>query len=324
MTSRLFKRVFLEKPVNPGTFTCLNGNDVITAKVSDHHPIIHDGVLFWNIMMQGKMRKSIGYNNGFGMIENDEQYMNRLIKIAKVIAEMVSQHPFIETIGLCEGPIEFLHSHILKQSLKKFSCMNRFFKHDSFYKPNAEGQNWGLLMLTDGNNKVSVVKCETIEGSDLFFKLANRFQIWKLTNNGKDSYFSLGHFPFGGDEYIKEKSKLSTMGNIYSRLINDLINGHANDHFILCADFNFNPYLINQVQDRAIDQITHNNSLLLTIDENNNKASQTITVDGILLSQKEKQKYDISKPDLSLFGRLTREYDLFKSYVDTYSKNSIM
>ena len=32
-------------------FACLNGNDVISGKVSDHHPVIHDGVFFWNIMI---------------------------------------------------------------------------------------------------------------------------------------------------------------------------------------------------------------------------------------------------------------------------------
>jgi hypothetical protein len=339
MNNRLFKHVFLEKelesksssgkeekPVNPSIFTCLNGNDAITARVSDHHPIIHDGVLFWNVMMQGKPRIDketgiiTGYNNGFGIIENDEQYIRRIIQIAHVIAEIVSQHPSIETIGLCEGPIEFLHSHTLKESLKKFACMSRFFERDMFYKPNVDGyQNWGLLMLTDRNNRVSEMKCDIIERSAVFSELANRFQLWKFTSNGKDKYFALGHFPFGGDEYVTEKFRLSTTGNIYSQLINDLINHHANDHFIFCADFNFNPYLVSQWQDRAIDHITNNNSILLNINKKSmEKTIKTVTVDGVLLSQKEKQKYYISKPNPSLFGRLAREYYLFKSYVNTY------
>lgn len=73
-------------------FKCLKGKDVITEKVSDHRPIIHDGVLFWNVMMQGKLRNGrtgISYNNGLGIIETDEHYINRLKKIADVIAEII-------------------------------------------------------------------------------------------------------------------------------------------------------------------------------------------------------------------------------------------
>lgn len=340
MNNRLFNHVLLEKklasksnssrseqPINPSAFRCLNGNDAITARVSDHHPIIHNGVLFWNIMMQGKMRRSgegIGYNNGFGFIESDKEYIRRLIKIANVIAEMVFQNPYIETIGLCEGPIQPLHINILTQCLKRFEWMNRFFTHNAFHKPNVAGyQNWGLLMLTDSNNKVSEIKCDVIEQSSIFSKLANRFQLWKFSRNGKDKYFALGHFPFGGDESVAEKKRLSLLGNIYSQLINNFINLYADEYLIFCADFNFNPYLINQWQDRTLDQITNNNSMLLTIDEKSgNQKNKTVTVDGILLSQKEKQKYYISKPDPGLFGRLAREYYLFKYCVDTCLEES--
>lgn len=58
-------------PVSSLTLTlfCLNRNDVITAQVSDHQPLIYNGVLFWNIMMQGKKRANGDYNNGFGTNE---------------------------------------------------------------------------------------------------------------------------------------------------------------------------------------------------------------------------------------------------------------
>jgi len=312
--------------VNPCEFFCLNGNNVITAKVSDHHPLIHDDVLFWNMMMQGKMRKSstgIGYNNGFGFIENDEQYMHRLIKVANVIAEMVFHNPSIKTIGICEGPIQSLHVNILFQALEKFPWMKRFMAHNTFYQPNIDGcPNWGILMMTDKNNQVTEIACDFIRFSSHFAKLANRFQLWKLTNNRKDKYFALAHFPFGGDENVVEKNKLSTAGNAYAQFINELINRYANEHFIFCADFNFNPYLINQWQDRILDQVTHNNSVLLDIEESSKKTIKTVTVDGILLSQKAKQKNYTAKYSPHLFGKLMQESDLFGSCFNTHLENN--
>ena len=51
--------------------------DTITARISDHNPIIHHDVLFWNIMMRGKTRLrdgAVSYNNGFGIEESESQY----------------------------------------------------------------------------------------------------------------------------------------------------------------------------------------------------------------------------------------------------------
>ncbi len=305
-----------KEEMNPGSFVCLHGNDVITAKVSDHHPIIHNGILFWNVMMQGRMRNregGISYNNGFGIVENEKQYLSRLVKIAYVIAEIVYRNPSIETIGLCEGPIEPLHVNILLSSLKHFKCMRRFFKNNAFYKPNVERHlNWGLLMLTDKNNQVSEVKCSVLKNSNKFSKLANRFQLWRLTRDKKDSYIALAHFPFGGDEYVTEATALSGSANEYCELISHLLKKYSNENFVFCADFNFNPYLINQWKDRILDQVTHNNSILIA-----EKRVNTVTVDGILLSVKEKQKrYAFLQPSMRLFERLKNEYCFFKTCVD--------
>jgi hypothetical protein len=274
-------------------------------------------------MMQGKMRsgtESISYNNGFGLIENDKQYTNRLIRVAYVITEIISQNPSIEIIGLCEGPIQASHLNILIQSFKKFSCMNRFLTDDTFHKPDVAGyQNWGLLMLADTNNQVSEVKCDFLESSKVFDKLANRFQLWKLTKNGNDKYVALGHFPFSGDEYVTEKTNLSVSGNMYCEFINNLLNQYTNNDLIFCADFNFNPYLIKQWKDRALDQIINNNSILLTAEEKSNKhKTRAVTVDGILLSQRKKQKLYITRSSHGLFERLKDEHRLAKLCIDRH------
>jgi len=313
-----------EEPVNLNHFACLKGNDVIAAKISDHHPIIHDGVLFWNIMMQGKIRNGhtgISYNNGFGIVETEEDYIKRLAKISQVIAEIVHRYPSIDVISLCEGPIQSLHINIFLQSIKKYHSMDKFFidsiMDDAFHKPNVKGfLNWGLLMLADKRYKVNEVKCDFIEHFMIFEKLANRIQLWKLTKNENIKYLALGHFPFGGDEHTTEKENLSAYGNMYCNLVKDLLNHYANDQFILCADFNLNPYLISEWKDRVVDQIPSNNSMLLTKEGKLYESKiNNVTVDGILLSVQEKQKYYSLRFNPGLFSRLVKENNLFQSNI---------
>jgi hypothetical protein len=312
-----------EEPTNPGYFKCLKGRDVITAEVSDHHPIIHDGVLFWNIMMQCKKRNGhtgMSYNNGFGIIENDEKYINRLMKVAGVIAEIMYLYPSIDVINLCEGPIESLHVKTLLQALKKYQSMDKFFigsvVQDTFHKPNIEGfPNWGLLMLANKKYKINKVKWNFMDHSVIFNKLANRFQIWQLTDNKEKSIFiALGHFPFGGDEKTTQNHQLSLLGNMYCNLVKKMMNDY--EQLILCADFNLNPNLISKWQDRAMDLIINNNSILLTTQERTNKVTiEAVTVDGILLSAGEKQKYYRARFNFGLFSTLKKEDRLFQSSV---------
>lgn len=320
MNNRLFKQTARNNSIrqssfetasqatNSHYFTCLKGNDVISGKVSDHHPIIHDGVLFWNVMMQGKKRAN-GYNNGFGIVESHVEYMHRLHKIANVIAELLSRHPGIDVISLCEGPIQLLHVNKLLQSLKKHTSLHKFFidGEDSFYKPSSEeGLDWGLLMLADKSYKVDKIKYDDIDVHE--HSLKNRFQLWRLASNHGEKFIALGHFPFKGDEHVSDKSNLSPHGREYCNLINNLLKKYENEQMIICADFNFNPYLISEWKDRAVDNIAHHNSILLTKEEKTNHSNvKTVTVDGILLSAKEKQKYCYLRFNLGLFSRLTNE-----------------
>lgn len=294
-------------------FACIDDNDVISGKVSDHHPVVHDGVFFWNIMMQCNRRGGgPGFNNGFGLIESDKEYIARLVKIAQVIAEAVYRDPSIEVISLCEGPIKPEHVEVLFHGLMRFPFMARFVMEDMFHKPAAKGQNWGLLMLADARYAVTKVRYNLIEDSP---KLANRFQLWKLEQSGEEKYIALAHFPFAGDEYKTEKMTLSVPGQEYCSLINTLMESHSNVSLIFCADFNFNPYLISQWQDRVLDKISPNNSILLTLEGASHKQVKTVTVDGVLLSTREKQKYHSTRPELGLFERLKSEYRFFQTHV---------
>ena len=145
---------------NINRLNCLSKNDVITARISDHQPVIYQDILFWNIMMQCKKRqlnqKIVGYNNGFGFVENQSQYHLRLVKIAIVIAEILYYQPNIHIIGLCEGPILKEDQVLFFKTLKIFSHLERFVSSGQFNHPNeSNADKWGLLMLAD--KKFSVI-----------------------------------------------------------------------------------------------------------------------------------------------------------------------
>lgn len=313
---------------NPITLNCLQGNDVITKRLSDHHPVIHDGVLLWNIMKPGNKRNGNGYNNGFGIVENEKTYQERLFRIAKVVAEIVMHHPEIEIIGFCEGPIQKTHIAILLDTFAKYPSMHKFLRskthEETFYRPDIkEYPNQGILMLADKKYSVHAIDYDTIKNPILFKKLANRLQLWRLMKNNKAKYIGLAHLPFSGDEAITVKEKLSADGETYSTLINALLKQHANDRFIFCADFNLNPYLIGTWQDRILDQITTNNSILFHQEkESAAKSTISVTVDGILLSQHEKQRYETNRFNPGLFARLRKEHDLCQSSCQQFDAES--
>lgn len=291
-------------------FVCLGRKDVIAKQISDHYPIMHNGVFFWNIMMQGKKRAGgAGYNNGFGFVETEAQYRKRLGIIAQVIAEAVLRNPDIEVISLCEGPIKPEHVRLLLQALKQFPCMARFIEKNHFHTPDSNGPHWGLLMLADA--RYTVEKSPSVSLKD-YPRLTNRFQLWTLKHNNIKKYVALAHFPFAGDEYKAEKMALSASGQKYCSLIHTVMKLHHKKNLIFCADFNFNPYLINQWQDRACDKIPHNNSILLTEESLYHK---TVTVDGILLSFREKQKYYFLHQSASFYGKLKAEYRFFQAHI---------
>lgn len=290
------------------TFTCLNGNDVVTAKTSDHHPVIDHNLLFWNVMMQCAERKNGGgYNNGFKMTEDDQQYMARLTKVAHVIAEIVYRHPNIQVIGLCEGPVQPLHVQTLFASLQRFPWMRRLLGKDGFHKPAfSSGNNWGLLMLADRRYQLKSVDNEDmIRSMNLFDKLANRFQIWELAGKNSNQYFALAHLPFSGDELKTSASTLSDHGKKYCYLVSTILHSYSTKSMAFCADFNINPFLIKP--GCHLDKIPVANSIL---SEEKSADKIEVTVDGILLSDYEKQRKYARMPAPGLFAQLARELAL--------------
>lgn len=120
--------------INFQDFICLPDKNVVDARISDHHPVIQNGILFWNVMLQGKMRQDGGYNNDFGIIETEQQYLQRLIKICCVIAKIIWLNPTIKTIGLCKGPIHANHLQGMIDLFKQFPWMRHFVSNNDFHQ----------------------------------------------------------------------------------------------------------------------------------------------------------------------------------------------
>lgn len=289
-----------------------NNTDVIREKISDHYPVVHNGALFWNIMMQGRMRQRQGgeggYNNGFAMVETDRQYKNRLINVANEIAKIIENNCSIDAISICEGPINEDDVAIFIASLKQHLAMQKFFNEISsdFHAANLKtGNNWGLLLLVDKIYEVRDIS-ETLP--KISSKLANRFQLYELSIVNSKKYIAIAHLPFADNENVREKIDLSEDGKQYCDLLKNVITQYENQSFMLCGDFNLNPHLISEINDRALDNIQHHNSIVLK-----NKEPLTVTVDGILLSKHEKQKGHRYK-----LNRLGKEHCFFKSAMNDH------
>lgn len=311
------KRItFSKKALKPqGIFSCLNNSDVITAQISDHHPVIHNGVLFWNVMMQCKARLGgKGFNNGFSLIETDKAYKTRLQKVAFVIAEIIYREKNIDCICLCEGPIQSKHVDVLYNTLMLFPFMKRFMTENKFYHPEEKGDNWGLMMLVALHFKVEKVQNKFEKTDD---KLINRLQLWSLESRLEKKYIALAHFPFAGNEHLVDFKNLSASGKEYCLLIQKLLEEYNDKNFVFCADFNFNPYLIKEYKENVLNNITPNNSIVLVNDKYTQKnIVKTVTVDGVLLSQQAKQKYHVLYKEVGLFGKLKLENDFSKSCLE--------
>ncbi len=175
----------------------------------------------------------------------------------------------------------------------------------------SSGDNWGLLMLADYRYKTSNLSHESqLKSLELFEKLTNRFQVWEFERKGLNSkklYFALAHLPFSGDEFKTSHNQLSAMGKKYCYLIYMLLQTHADQTMVFCGDFNINPALIRD--NGHFDSIPINNSVL---SEQKTSEKIAVTVDGILLSNHEKQRKYTELPILGLFRTLIQERALTK------------
>lgn len=303
------------------SLSCLNNTDVISAKVSDHHPIIHKGVLFWNIMMHGKSKlchSATTYNNGFGIVENGKDYRKRLSKVTAVIAEIILNNADIEVISLCEGPIEPDDIAHFNRALFQYDWMREFETKSQPDNLIAGYPHWGLIMMTHRKLQAEIKHIESSIYQSHLDKLANRIQLWRVANHDHERYIILAHLPFGSDPLTNNKKSLSEISTRYCQLINDLLRTFENKRLVICADFNFNPFLIGDLNDRLEDKIIKNSSILISRSSSVEQQKIAVTVDGVLLSRVEKQLSYLSRSTYGLFSTLVRENILHTQVMNNY------
>lgn len=289
--------------------------DVIDYQISDHRPLLHNNILFWNVMKQGGplfspvTNKLIGYDNGFGFKENQQQYQLRLALVGFVIAALIRLNPCVDAIMLCEGPIKSEDISFLFLTLKYFAVMKRFLTTETFQRPSVTTANWGLLALSDGLlEEVDLPLLKQKPQPKELFKLADRFQLWRLRKSDSTKYIIQSHFPLDNNFAVTATAKLNVTGKRYCAFINNLLGLFAEVNLVFCGDFNFNPYLIGNYIDRFNDLIPIGNSQMSEIDRGGKFVAKAVSVDGMLLTQRAKQMaYSVTSCGFGLFHRLARE-----------------
>lgn len=126
-------------------FLSLGGVRVRDAQLSDHEPVIDGDTLSWNIMMPGSFRRN-RYNNGYELIEDQQQYHQRLKLIASVLAEICCQNPHVHIICLQEAPVHSEDIRIFVNSCLEYPSLRDFAET---LLDSRVYTTWGLLTLVN-------------------------------------------------------------------------------------------------------------------------------------------------------------------------------
>lgn len=163
------------KTKNPVILQSLGFQTPIKALASDHQLCISGGVLFFNMMMQGRYNeKKFRFNNGFALFENKTSYHRRLRTIARVLAEVSANNSHIYAIGLAEAPIKEQDIKVFISACREYPSLNRFretMTMDAF-------TSWGIASFFD-SNQFEIKRLDVVSATN-FDSLKNRFQITEI------------------------------------------------------------------------------------------------------------------------------------------------
>ncbi len=214
-------------------YVALGCQSIIQAQVSDHKPLIKDGVLSWNIMMRGRKTER-GFNTAFALQETQEQYQQRLTHIAAVLAEIASAQT-IRVIALQEAPIESADIEVFRVALARYEILKEFLP--ALSSPQRVSI-WGLMTLVavdvyDWQHALSVWSGELAIFND-------RVQQVRVSHKHSQDVEAITimnvHMPYreahNHPDYVN--TKLAQM--FYRRVTADIPHG-----LIIVGDFNVNP-----------------------------------------------------------------------------------
>jgi hypothetical protein len=257
---------------------CLTGASPIEALVSDHNPVINHGVLSFNIMMQcrwspGRDGRPGRYNNGFGIIEDQKQYQQRLKAVVAVIAELSARHPQLYAIGLEEAPIN-------PEDIAVF--MNEFNRYPSLAKfkeslETAIFSSWGIVTLFDTEHFFA----EQLDLELTIPHLKDRIQKFRLhaKKEPMDEFEVYNcHLPFD-----LAKSHPESLFGFLESLFSGALPA------VLMGDFNIDPKTLKKLLSYVKMCSPENNNVLAICDHSGKVIGQELdTVDGILSSDAER------------------------------------
>jgi len=203
-------------------FLSLGGLRVRDAQLSDHEPVIDQDTISWNIMMPGNFRRG-RYNNGYELIEDQQQYHQRLALIASVLAEICSQNPHIHIICLQEAPVHAEDIRVFVNSCLEYSSLRDFAL--TLFDPQVYTA-WGLLTLVNSAHYDYAIL--PVDGAK--DNLKDRIQSLNVIDriSGNMRTITNLHLPY------ESKKEPQRMARLIYQMMQDQITA-----FTLAGDFNF-------------------------------------------------------------------------------------
>jgi hypothetical protein len=250
------------------TMLSLGANTAIEARISDHNPVINNGILSLNMMMQGKWNAAKKrYNNGFGLDEDQASYQARIKRSVTILGEIVLFNPSIYAIGLVEAPINPEDIAVFIEEFKSHPSLARFtgsLKPENF-------SSWGIMTLFD----TEYFSVERVTPSTPRC-LEHRLQKFILTpKHDSEKRFAVCnvHLPF-------DLAKSATPKELV-RLIKSFFNNALPT--VMMGDYNMHPKAFTTLLGDAKSFVPENNNILAKADAVGQVTHQHFdTVDGIV------------------------------------------
>ena len=253
---------------------CLTGASPMEAWVSDHNPVVSHGVLSFNIMMQcrwspGRDGRPGRFNNGFGIIEDQRQYQQRLKAVVAVIAEISARNPQLYAIGLEEAPINLEDIAVFMAEFKRYPSLSKFKESLGA----AVFSAWGIVTFFD-TERFFIEKSEVDLAMPHLEDRIQKFKLHAKKEPAREFQVYNCHLPFD-----LAKSHPERLFGFLEGLFSDPLPA------ILMGDFNLDPKLLKKLSSCVRICSPENNNVLAIADQSGKVIGQELdTVDGILCS----------------------------------------
>ncbi|MBN9542701.1 MAG: endonuclease/exonuclease/phosphatase family protein [Alphaproteobacteria bacterium] len=268
----------------------LKYNDQI---VSDHLPQVMDTngfgkVMTWNVLMQCKFidNKKTGvnfYNNGFKIVESEEEYFARIDLLTDVLQKNVSNQN-IDIVCLQEFPKMSYESKSADYFIESINAKLSYLddKHYSVYYSNNSDE---VTIYNSDKFKLKSQESKIVE-EDLNKELeknAHRFNVSVLEDEEGHS-LAIANVHLKGFNFGNTKEELKSV-NETTKILHKLEELHT-DHYLVTGDFN---YKIHKYDSYFHDEL-HCNEVIsdacfnptLDFPWENNTSSCHNTIDGFL------------------------------------------